>query len=276
MKNKKYLIGLMIIAILLAGCNIPTETEPDEDLVATQVAINLTETALAVELIPTETPEPSPTLVEATPTEAAPPTETPTPTPDDDDPAQRLGDPAFVQDFTGAASPWDFESDQAVFRTENGYLNLTARLNPNWHSWRVFSPVLRNAYVEATVEFTNCAGRDRFGLAVRSTSDGQQFYYMAVTCNEQWGFFRMTPGVNIEQIIAYQTADVLTDGLDEPLRLGIWMEGTNFTLFINGQEVGSASDSALTEEGYTGFLIAFANTPGFTVRVDKLQSWNLR
>jgi len=40
-------------------------------------------------------------------------------------------------------------------------------------------------------------------------------------------------------------------------------------------EVGTASDSTLTGEGYTGFLIVFSNTAGFTTQVDALKYWNI-
>jgi len=167
------------------------------------------------------------------------------------------------------------DTDQATFKTANGYLNLTARTNTNWHSWYVTSPSLRNAYLEATIEMTTCSGKDRFGLVSRSSSDGQQFYFLMITCDGQWGFFRMAPDVQINQIIGFQSAEPLKDVGNDPLRLGIWMEGSNFKFYIDGEEVGTATDATLTNEGYTGFLIAFANTSGFTVRVDELQYWNL-
>jgi hypothetical protein len=53
------------------------------------------------------------------------------------------------------------------------------------------------------------------------------------------------------------------------------MDGSSFTFYIDGEEVGTASDSTLTGEGYTGFLIAFANNPGFTTQVDTLRYWNI-
>jgi hypothetical protein len=46
-------------------------------------------------------------------------------------------------------------------------------------------------------------------------------------------------------------------------------------MYINGLEVGTTTDTILSDAGYTGFLVAFANTPGFTVRVDELNYWNL-
>jgi hypothetical protein len=282
MKKIRFLTLLLIFSLFVAGCR-PAEDEITEDLVATQVSIILTETALHVEKQPqptlTSTLAPSPTESEEEPTPA--PTETPTPTetetsiPDLDDPAQRLGTPAWTYNFSGDASPWDFESTQALFKTNDGYLNMTARANPNWHNWWVSSPVLQNAYVEATIQMSTCSGADRFGLAVRSSRDGQNFCFMAITCDGRWGFFRMAEEVDISTIISYESAEPLTAGLVEPHRVGIWMEDDNFTLFINGVEVGRARDTSLEDEGYTGFLIAFANTPGFTVRVDQLRYWNL-
>ena len=120
-----------------------------------------------------------------------------------------------------------------------------------------------------------CSGADRFGLAVRGSSDGQQFYFLAVTCDGRWGLFRMAENVNINTISGYQEAEPLTAGLTELHRVGIWMQGNNFTVYIDGVEVGSATDSTLTDAGYTGFLIAFANTSGFTVKVDQLKYWNV-
>jgi hypothetical protein len=120
-----------------------------------------------------------------------------------------------------------------------------------------------------------CSGADRFGLAVRGSSDGQQFYFMGITCDGRWGFFRMEEDVNITTLIGYQEAEPLTAGLTEPHRVGIWMQGDTFTLYINGVEVGTTTDTTLPDAGYTGFLVAFANTPGFTVRVDALTYWNL-
>ena len=53
------------------------------------------------------------------------------------------------------------------------------------------------------------------------------------------------------------------------------MRDNSFRIFVDGVEVGSATDSTLTNAGYTGFLIAFANTPGFTVKVAQLKYWNV-
>lgn len=279
MKLKISILTILCITLLISGCARQSESEPTADIVGTQVAQLFTESALETAQAPTETQEPSATETQAqatnTPTTTPTITETLTPTQDLSDPAVQLGTPAWTEDFNGNSSPWDYESDQASFSTSGGSLNLTARANPNWHSWFFSSPRLKDAYVEATITLTNCSGKDRFGLAVRGSSDFQQFYFLSITCDGQWGFFRMAPDVDIITLQGFQDADPLREGTDLPHRVGIWMDGDGFTIYIDGQEMGTVSDATLSNEGFTGFLVAYANISGFTVKVDQLQYWNL-
>lgn len=283
MKTYHFLPLLLISAIVLSSCGIKPEQKASEDLIATEVSLILTETAVHIQAEPSSTPKPTQTLVpteaapeeEPTPTSTFTPTETPTSTPDQSDPVQLLGSPAWTYDFNGDTSPWDLESTQALFKTENGFLNMTARANPNWNNWWVSSPSLQNAYIEATIEMPNCSGADRFGLAVRASSDGQKFYFVGITCDGRWGFFRMDENVTINGISQFQTAEPLESGLSKPHRVGIWMSGPDFTFYIDGVEVGKANDKTLSGPGFTGFLIAFSNTSGFTTKVDSLKYWNV-
>ena len=276
MKKITLISMLLVSALILAGCNFPGQSvEPTVDIVGTQVARMLTEGATEEKVSPSETTSPVTEETEA-PTENTPTvTVTPTPTESLNDPAVSLGSPAWTQDFSGSTSAWDFDYTQATFQTSGGYLNLTAKVNANWHSWYVSSPKLKNAYIETSIQLSNCSGADHFGLAFRASSDGQQFYFLGITCDGQWGFFRMAPGVNIMQIKGYQTATQLSNGTNNPHRVGVLMDGSSFTFYIDGEEVGTASDSTLSNEGYTGFLIAYVNNPGFTVKVDDLKYWNV-
>lgn len=279
MKRSGSIYLLILILLLLSSCGITEETMPTEDVLGTQVSIILTETALHSTLPPTETLMPSQTSTEV------PITETPTPTPtqtsiltatqDLSDPAILLGLPAWTYDFNGTSSPWDFESEQALFETSGGYLNITSRLNPNWHSWWVSTPRLKDAYLEAIIEMEDCGGFDRFGVAIRASTDGEQFYFIGLTCDGRWGFFRMAPGVEIIEILAFSEADAVPEDWTDPHRIGIWMEGSSFKFYVDGKEIGTATDNTLSGEGYTGFLIAYSETPGYTVRVDQLQYWDL-
>lgn len=281
-KTKIIFISLFLIS-LLAGCDTSQEAGVDDALVSTQVSIVLTQTALAEPAetglppvdIDTTTPTSTATQEIATPTLTETLTPTTTATLDGSDPAVSLGEPAWVQDFNADSSPWDFDSDQAVFKTQDGALILSAKGSANWHSWYVSTPKLRNAYLEAKIEMGSCSGLDRMGLAFRSESDGQQFYFVGVTCDGQWGFFRMAPDVNIKEIIGFEKTDLLATTANTPHRVGVWMNGDDFTIYIDGQEVGTATDDTLMSEGYTGFLVAYDKTPGFTIKVDELKYWNI-
>ena len=279
MKRLGLITSLSLVLILLSGCSTSQEGLPTDDVLATQVIIMLTETALHGTLPPTEILAPTPTSPEVqvtdTPTQAFTQTSAPTETQDISDPANLLGSPAWTYDFNGTSSPWDFESEQALFKTSDGYLNITARVNPNWHSWWVSTPKLKDAYLEAKIEMEDCAGFDRFGLVTRASSDGEQFYFMGLTCDGRWGFFRMEPDVEIVEISAFKQADALPEDWTAPHRIGIWMEGSTFRFYFDDEEIGTATDDALTGEGYTGFLIAYSQSDGFTTRVDQLQYWNL-
>ena len=277
MKRTFQITCLFLLILLLTGCNLPGKvSEPTADLVSTQVARLQTESAADESQGATETlTPPSETEEAASPTPTLTSTVTPTSTLAQSDPAQQLGSPAWTQDFSGSTSAWDFDYPQATFKTANGYLNLITKANANWHSWYVSSPKLKNAYVEATIKMSTCSGSDRFGLAVRASSDGQQFYFMGITCDGQWGFFRMAPDVEINEIKGYQNAEPLNTGTNQPHRVGIWMDGSSFTFYIDGKQVGTATDTTLTNEGYTGFLIVFSNTAGFTTQVDELKYWNI-
>ena len=224
-------------------------------------------------MIPTETA--IPVEHSKTPTESPSATAAPTLTVAPSDPAVLLGNPAWAYDFNGTSSPWDFDSDQAIFETSDGSLNITAQGNRNWHSWWVSSPRLGDAYVEMKMEMAECSGFDRFGFSVRASSEGDQFYFLDLTCDGRWGFFRMAPDVEINEIRAYQELDISLNTWTEPHRVGIWMEGSSFRFYIDGEEIGLASDDDLVNEGFIGFMIAFAETSGYTVRVDQLQYWNI-
>ncbi len=54
------------------------------------------------------------------------------------------------------------------------------------------------------------------------------------------GFLPDGPGVNIMQIKGYQTATQLSDGTNNAHRVGVLMDGSSFTFYIDGEEVGTA------------------------------------
>ncbi len=289
--------ALSLLIMLLAACNMPGQsTEPDVDIIATQVAIRLTEAVTEQNSQPAENVQPgvtptqsqpiieestsTPTLSEPTqtttqtPTNTATITETPTPTENLDDPAIRYGQPTSINAFD-AASSWNFSDEQSSFTVTNGALVIKSfSATPYWHSWRVGQPKFQNGYIEALIRFDNCQPEDRFGLAFRSP-DYIQFYYFGITCAGEWGFSIMDSSYNVTNLKSFEFSDAFDLAPDAANRIGVLLQGSQFTFYVNGEEIGQFSHSALSASGSTGFVITNGGNTGFTVSVEYLKYWAL-
>ncbi|MFN2234507.1 MAG: hypothetical protein ACK2U1_09775, partial [Anaerolineales bacterium] len=58
-------------------------------------------------------------------------------------------------------------------------------------------------------------------------------------------------------------------------RLGVWAEGDQYELYVNGFLVGEFSDGTYVKEGSFGAAYAAADTENFTVDVTEARVWNL-
>lgn len=277
---KKIFFIALFMALILSACNMPNQTQPTPDMVATQVAKVLTEMPVEVITQPTDQPSAAtdvPPTTEPTPTNTAEPTATPTPTlthtPDTSDPAVRLGSPDGIDDFNSVTGKWDYEDDWSSFRVNNGYLNVVSKGTPYWNSWYVTAPKLTDFYLEMVFDMPSCSGDDRIGLAFRAP-DLNQFYILGITCNGKWGFERYTSNNDIVNILPYSTSAQLKPS-GQVNRVGVWAEGNNFEFYINGIKIGQASDSTHPGAGSIGFISRSAGSSAFTTRIDKLLYWNL-
>ena len=280
--KKQILISVFIILILTA-CNLPSANEPEVDIVGTQVSRMLTEVKSQTVSAPTNTlsapnlenttaPEASPTP-EFTATSTSTATNTPTATQDLSDPAVSLGAPAWTDDFNNVTAKWEYSDTWSSFHVANGFLNIISKETPYWHSWYVTSPKIKNFYLEMSYDMPVCGGTDTVGLAFRAP-DLNQYYFMGITCNGSWGFYRWTSSGDIVTIIPFTQSNEFKP-VTEINRVGVKANGSSYEFYINGKKVGSANDSSLTDIGSIGFVTAFKQVKGFTTRVDKLQYWNL-
>lgn len=297
---KKIFLSFVFSIILLSACNLPLETLPSADIVATQVAKILTETAenpigitTHTDIALTETAEndiplqetpvisnsdtPQPTFTntftpEFTATSIA--TLVPSATMDQSDPAVKLGNPDWVDDFSSSSSKWDYEDDWAIFKVEDGYLKIRSTTTPYWNSWNLSTPKIQNFYLEMIFAMPLCSGGDRIGLVFRGP-DITHFYFMGITCDAKWGFDmyteQETPLINI---LPYTSTPLLLPA-DQFNRAGVLADDNTIEFYINGFKVGEIIDDTFNEAGYIGFISRYTETQGFTSHIDKLQYWLL-
>ncbi len=301
----KKLIPVLLVCLILSACNYPTTQLSSEEVVQTNVALILTnapETTLlpdatqvpetpqpttktATEIVPepttaetvvvtqepqptaTNTPEPLPTATTAPIVTTAP---TATPVPVAGDPVAQLGEPDFLEDFNDPGA-WPYEDDWFKITVSGGQLQAYSKGTPYWTSWYTTYPEVKNAYFETTITRPNCSGEDRFGLVIR-WDESQEFYYMGLTCDGNWGFSYYTASHQIFNIVDYQGSTAFKPA-NEANRIGIMAKGDQFEFYINGVKVGSATDGRLPDEGTFGFLSMSAGTVNFETDVEKLEYW---
>ena len=292
---------LVLCALLLSACGLPTSSStgptatPDADAVATQVALMLlaqqaTETSApatdlpspapvepSATLAPTSTTAPTATLTPAGPTETPlPPSATPSATADPNDPKASLGTPSWQTDFSAGSVFGTIDNDNTKIRRENGELLLTGVTANGWLGWSLtFSQKPKNAYLEYTFKTGACSGSDQYGIMFRAP-DTDRGYFFGVTCGGQFSL-RAADFPNDKDFypLSRAASGAIKTGADQTNVLGLMIKDNRYILYANGQKMGEATDSTFSEAGYIGAFVQAYETPSFTVKLQKIQLWNL-
>jgi hypothetical protein len=152
-------------------------------------------------------------------------------------------------------------------------LVLTAKKANSFDAWTMSHPQLDDFYLE--VVFTSgedCEGKDRYGILFRAP-DNTQGYLYNVACDGSYQL-RNWDGEQFTDIINWTVDTHIAKGPEVNQRLGVWAEGDRLVLYINGFEVGEASDPTY-HAGTFGVNIAATETVDFTVNVIEAKAWNL-
>lgn len=217
--------------------------------------------------LPSDTPTVTPTPIPTTPA----PTDTPTVV--SLDPRDSLGEPDFSDRFS-SLSNWPIYNDEHVemAKAETG-LALTALKADKYEAWMVSWPVLTDFYLEVTATTGKCSGLDRYGLLARSTSDARSAYLFGFTCDGRYSL-RIWDGTKFNILIQWKPAPGINQGSEATNRLGFKAQGSQLTLYANGQPLASIEDDTFTS-GAFGLFIGSVLTPNFTVTINELDYWEL-
>ncbi len=210
----------------------------------------------------TATQQPAPALAE-----------TPTSTPEAD-PRMQLGASAWGAVFEDGTETWyQYDSDRAKSEVQDGKLVLTAKQNNSFDSWTMSYPQMSDFYLEVSFNPREmCEGKDRYGILFRAP-DNTQGYLYNVACDGSYQL-RIWDGEQFTDLINWSVDQHVAKGADITQRLGVWAEGEQLKLYVNGFQVGETTNSAYTQ-GTFGVNIAAAETAGFTVDVIEAKVWDL-
>ena len=257
-----FLMGSLIVLILLvSSCSQsdvpkaePAAVDPEEPVAMKAAAF-------------TETPVPAPT---PTPTPAM----TPSPTPEAD-PRQKLGNSAWGAIFEDGTQTWyQYDHSNGSAEVRDNMLVLTSYKANGYDNWSMSYPPMTDFYLE--LRFTTgpeCTGKDRFGILFRAPDSAHGYLYN-VACD---GYYQLREwnGEEFTQLIDWTPSEHIIPGRDVEHRLGVWAEGDQYKLYINGFQIGEFTDDTYVGEGTFGAAHGATDTVNFTVFVSEARVWEL-
>lgn len=274
-------IFLLLIALFLTGCNMPsqTKTEPSNtpDIVATEVSRLQTEMPSPTQP-PTQTPEPPSTVTPPPPDTAtvapSPTTSAATSTSIPGDPAAALGSPSWQDNLDSTKNFYLFENDNTTVEAGSGSLRLVGKSNIGWHGWSLtYAQNLANFYLEGTFITGTCSGADLYGLVFRASKENAG-YFFGVTCDGQYGLRARDFNNNIDtQLIALKSNAAILTGSGQVNRLGIKAEGNKIALYANGALLEEITNDTFAAGYFGPFIASFSS--GFSFDLDRIAVWRL-
>jgi hypothetical protein len=202
------------------------------------------------------------------------PAQTPTPTPEAD-PRQELGNSAWGAIFDDGTQTWyQYDHSNGKAEVRDNKLVLTSYKANSYDNWSMSYPPMTDFYLE--LSFTTgpeCEGKDRYGILFRAP-DSTQGYLYNVSCDGSYQL-RAWEGEVFTQLIKWTFDDRIIPGPEIEHRLGVWAEGDQYKLYINGFQIGEFTDDTYTDEGTFGAAHGATDTVGFTVDVTEAKVWEL-
>lgn len=241
------------------------------------VAVLLLSGCVSVEDIPTPTASPTqppstptfffPTLV---PTATMTPPPSPTPTPDI---IAGLG-PTLFQDRFSTQSGWETRDTRVGGASYlEGRYSLAVNEPHTFYSAISPAPAFSDGYLEVQARAILCSEGDTYGLIFRVTPDGDHYRY-TLSCGGAVRVSRISGQEEFVLIPDTQT-NALLSGFLVDNRLAVIMAGDQFRFFLNGVEIFTDQDDALSF-GAAGLIVRARSGGQTTVSFDNFTVRNLK
>jgi hypothetical protein len=194
-------------------------------------------------------------------------------------PSPASEDVLFDDDFS--SENWNVVTDDRKSITYEGEALSIEVFRPEYFIWtRPNSTIYKDIHVEATI--ANKQGSDAqtaFGfLCHQQADDNDNFYYFAVTPTGEYAIARAAEGKNdvfLTNNDKWATSDLIARNA-QSYRVGADCANGELTLYVDGTQIASASDSTYTQ-GSTGLIVWSATDAKKTaVTVDDFEVTQLR
>jgi hypothetical protein len=136
-------------------------------------------------------------------------------------------------------------------------------------------PVVNDAYLEAEVYLDDCPPDGFFAVSARDTSRPADVigYYFLVRCDLGTWAIAVYRGQTGWENLAFNAFTPADDDPTKPHVIGVWLKEDTLKLYLDGIELGSATDETF-DSGLVG-LYAEASSKEVTLKVESLRVWQL-
>jgi hypothetical protein len=167
-----------------------------------------------------------------------------------------IGSVILKDDFS-TASAWDTAaSDQGTAAISRNRLTLAVQPGVYLASMNR-ETTFGNFYAEITAHTSLCRGDDSYGIIIRGT--GNSFYRFTLTCNSMISMERIKSNVRLLMQPPIPSGDA-PPGAPGEVRIGIWANGNEMRLFLNGRFQFSITDSSLPSGAFGVFARGVGDT----------------
>lgn len=301
----KRIAVIVLFVLVLSGCSALIEDSPPS---AKEVELQQTQAAIAVALTmdaqqaislktrayqtvvaeltqtvlsftdtpepPTDTPEPSPTPEPVLTLAVATATQSPIPATNYVKPeyVNGLGIAHFKDTFASAENWFTYDGGGSSAQVKNGVMRMTMD-EPNLTSdWTLSWISGQNFYAEVTAETGGqCTANDRYGMVFRAPNPNGGYLFM-ISCE---GAFRLTTwdGASALLLAGWKKSDDINAGANQSNVLGVFANGDQIMLYINGEHQRTVYDQTFFNEGRFGLIIGSEKTDDLTIEYDNFKMW---
>lgn len=220
---------------------------------------------------PTDTPEPTATAAQFNPLASAVPGISGIGAND----VTSLGNPTFKDNFSTSTNWYPYKGSDSQATIKNGVLEMIMFAPEDRSDWTMSWQTGQHFYVEVTANTQKkCSEKDRYGLLFRAPSTNSGYMYL-FSCD---GHYRLLAydGTTSSLIVDWKASDHINQGPNQENVMGLLANGSTFTLFANGKQLRSASDTSFGSRGRFGLMIGSAKSYDFTIEYDNFKLWELK
>lgn len=179
------------------------------------------------------------------------------------------GKGVLLQDrFGNPSGDWGIESQAAFDRGYQDGEYFIEVYEPNWLTWARPGERFDDVDVEADVRWVSGSRDGHFGLLCRYRPE-DSFYYFAITDDGYYAILRVSEGVS--EVISgdgfLPSPAIRTGGEANVLRAVC--QGEQLTMFVNGEEVASVTDTAFLK-GDVGLAVGSGPDGSIRAHFDNL------